>query len=270
MQKLLLTAIAAMCSVALYAGTADDAAENELLEAYSTMQFSKARKLAADSKRPEFQLIYALCEVFDRRSQNLKHGIPELQRLANSPELPEKYRPTAMLAYARAIHALGLRKNVYTPAESVDPTPLYDKVIAKYPDSTEAVFAALYRSTVMFDAKKSDEGIKFLEKFIKDFKGNRKLLGAVHSLLAQEYILCFSDYKSAVKHFTAFRDLGVANPRHQAPVQFKIARILDYKLNDYDAAEREYHRYLKEHPDSGEAVIVKRYLKELEERRQGK
>ena len=132
MQKVLLTAFTALCCVAIYASPAGDSAENELLEAYSSMQFGKAKKLAANSKRPEFQLIYALCEVFDRRAQNLKHGMPQLKRLSRSPELPEKYRPTALLAYARAIHTLGFRKNVYPPAEGVDPTPLYDKVIAKF------------------------------------------------------------------------------------------------------------------------------------------
>jgi tetratricopeptide (TPR) repeat protein len=270
MQKFLLTAAAALCALALCAGNRGDAAENELLEAYSSMQFSKAKKLAAGSKRPEFQLIGALCEVFDRRSQNLKHGMPELQRLSRSPELPEKYRPTALLAYARAIHTLGFRKNVYPQAEGVDPTPLYDEVLAKYPTSTEAVFAAIYRTTLMFDTQKNREGISFLENFIRNFKGNPKLLGAAHSLLAQEYILSFEDYKSAVKHYIAFRDLGVANPKHQAPVQFKIARIYDFRLNDYAAAEKEYIRFLKEHPDSGEAVIVKRYLKELKARRESK
>ena len=89
MQKFLLTAAAALCALALCAGNRGDAAENELLEAYSSMQFSKAKKLAAGSKRPEFQLIYALCEVFDRRAQNLKHGMPELERLSKDPSLPE-------------------------------------------------------------------------------------------------------------------------------------------------------------------------------------
>lgn len=270
MQKFLLTAAAALCALALCAGNRGDAAENELLEAYSSMQFSKAKKLAAGSPRPEFQLIYALCEVFDRRAQNLKHGMPELERLSKDPALPEKYRPTALLAYARAMHTLSMRKNVYAPADGFDPAPLYDELISRYPESPEAVFSAIYKATRMIDLNRSDDAIAFLEKFLVDFKGERKLTGAVHALLAQEYILSRDDYKAAIRHYIAVRDIGVANPRHQAPAQFRIARIYDVRLNDYAAAEREYKRYLKEHPDSGEAVLARRYLKELDDRRRNK
>ena len=122
----------------------------------------------------------------------------------------------------------------------------------------------------MIDLNRSDDAIAFLEKFLVDFKGERKLTGAVHTLLAQEYILSRDDYKAAIRHYIAVRDIGVANPRHQAPAQFRIARIYDVRLKDYAAAEREYKRYLKEHPDSGEAVLARRYLKELDDRRRNK
>ena len=47
--------------------------ENAMLAAYSNLQYSEARRLAAKSDRPEFKLISALCDVFDRRTQNLRN-----------------------------------------------------------------------------------------------------------------------------------------------------------------------------------------------------
>ena len=264
MQKLLLTATVALCCAAYCAdNTSDDTAANKLLEAYSSMQYPQAKKLAAGSKRPEFQLIYALCEVYDRRAQNLKHGMPELERLSKDPSLPEKFRPTAKLAYARAMHTLGLRKNVYTPAEGFDPEPLYNEIISTYPDKIEAVYAVIYRAQYNMDKGNIENEILRLEKFLNDYKGPVSYTGSIHFLLAQEYIRTGKRYAQAVKHYEKFRDAGIANPRNQVTVMFQIARIYDFYLKDKVSAEREYLRFLKEHPNSSEAIVAKRYLKEL-------
>ena len=264
---LLFTAILALYSVKLIAVTPDQA-ENELLSAYSDMQYAKTKQIAAKSDRPEFKLLSAMCDVFDRRAQKLKRGLSELQRLANSPELPERYRCTAKLAYARAIHTMAMRKNIYPEAKNIDPVPLYDEVILMFPETIDCIYAVIYRTQYLISKNKTGEALDFAEKFILSFKGtNKRLLYPIHMLLFNEHIRNGGRYDIAIKHAERVRELVPANPKTQYTIHFKIARIYDAYLKDDLRAEKEYVSFLEKHPDNTDAILAKRYLKELRERR---
>ena len=266
--KLPLIATALLASVcSLCASSVPDKAENEMLRAYSDFQYAKAKRLASKSDRPEFKLISAMCDVFDRRAQKLKSGIPELERLSRSPELPERYRSMAKLAYARAVHTLAMRKNVYPEAKNIDPVPLYDEVISTWPESLDAIYAVIYRTQYLIEKNKLQDALDFAEKFIADYKGIKRQLCPVHLMLFNEYIRNGSRHDIAVKHAEKARELVPANPQTQYLIHFKIARIYDVYLKDDIRAEKEYVSYLEKHPDNAEAILVRRHLKELRERR---
>lgn len=242
--------------------------ENAMLAAYSNLQYSEARRLAAKSDRPEFKLISALCDVFDRRTQNLKRGMPELERLSKSQELPERYRSMAKLAYARANHTLALRERVYKNAGKVNPVPIYEEIITTYPESLESISAVVYRAQYFMEERNFQEAIQFTENFINSYKGkNRRLLCPLHLMLKDFYILCFRDYKNAMRHAKIARELRPANPRMAQRLDFQIARIYDVYLKDDVNAEKEYLSFIEKHPDTSEATPAKRYLKELRERK---
>ena len=242
--------------------------ENALLAAYSDFRYAEAKRLAAKSDRPEFQLIGAMCNVFDRRAQNLQRGIPELERLSKSPDLPERYRCTAKLAYARAMHTLAMRKNMYKDADNVDPVPLYDEVIRSYPENIDCIYAVIYRTQYLLSKDRAKEALDFVERFIQSYGGkNKRLLCPLHLMLTNEYIRNGERYDIAVRHAEKARELVPANPKTQYILHFKIARFYDVYLKNRERAEQEYISYLKKHPDNSEAVLVRRYLKELRMRK---
>ena len=264
---LLFTAVLILYSVKSIANTPDKT-ENELLGAYSDLQYAKTKQIASKSNRPEFQLFSAMCDVFDRRAQKLKRGLSELHRLANSPELPERYRSTAKLAYVRAMHTLAMRKNIYPEAKKVDLIPLYDEVISLYPETIDGIYAVIYRTQYLIDQNKKDEALDFAEKFILSFKGNnQRMLYPIHLLLFNEHIRNKGRYDIAIKHAERVRELVPANPKTQYTIHFKIARIYDAYLKDDIRAEKEYVSFLEKHPDNADAILAKRYLRELRERK---
>ena len=266
MKNILLAALV-ICGSASYARDTDAATENKLLEAYSSMQYATARQLSKKSDRPEFQLIRALCDVFDRRSQNLKRGIPKLAELSQSTALAPRYRILAKLSYARAMHTLALRKTLYPEANNVDPVPLYNEVIALAPGSIDAVCAAIYRTQYLFETDKADEAFAGAEDFIRTFKGeNPRYICAMHLMLKDDYIRVRNDYIKAVKHAEKARELVPANPNTIHTLHFKIARMYDFYIKDSVKAEQEYVSFIKKFPDTAEAVIARRFLKELRER----
>lgn len=255
--------LCANCSAA----NVSDKAENEMLRAYSELQYAKAKRIAEKSELPQFKLISAMCDVFDRRAQNLRRGLPALEKLSKSKELPERYRSTAKLAYARAMHTLALRKNLYPEAKKVDPVPVYDEVIAACPAHIDAIYAVIYRTQYLIEKGNIQEAFEFAEKFITNYKGSKRQLYPVHLMLFNEYIRNGKQYKIAIKHAEKARELVPANPKTEYLIHFKIARVYDVYLKDYDRAEKEYVSFLEKHPDNSEAIIAKRYLRELRERK---
>ena len=253
---------------ALFGQTAQDQIENQMLEAYGDLQYAKAKRIAATSDLPQFQLIRAMCEVFDRRAQNLKRGIPELKRLSQSKELPERYRNTAKLAYARAMHTLAQRKNVYANAGEVNPVPLYEEIAETAPETLEGITAVVYRAQYFLEKENPQDAVQYTEKFINSYKGkNQRFLCPLHLMLKDVYIRNFSDYKSAIRHAERARELVPATPRTVQLLHFQIARIYDIFLKDDVKAEQEYLSFLETHPDTSEATPARRYLKELRERK---
>ena len=263
MKYALFTCLLLTCCV-LPAKTAMLDAENRMLEAYGDLQYAKAKSIASQYKGPQFRLIQAMCDVFDRRTQNLRRGVPELEKLANSSELPERYRPTAKLAYARAMHTLAWRKNVYPKAQTVDPVPLYEEVMRIAPESIESISAVIYRSQYFLENGNADKAISSAEDFISAYKGYEKcLLVPIHLMLKDMYIRNGARYKKAIVHAEMARKLVPATRKTVYLLHFQIARMYDVYLKDYAKAEQEYISYLEKYPNTSEATLAARFLKEL-------
>jgi hypothetical protein len=240
---------------------------DQVLEAYSNMQYSQARRLAKKyDKLPEARLVKALCVVFDRKKQDLGYGLPELKNIYNNKNLNSKLRLQAGLAYARAVQTLQMREGVYPISDGIDYNAVYDSIKNKYPNSPEACFAVVYQTQELFESgerKDKIKGIVILGKFISRYKGDKKFLAAINILIADQYIIRSGNYRKAVKYLLTAHKNGISNPRTREIILFRIARTYDLKLNDKKSAEKYYRMFIKKYPNSSSAPIVKRYLREM-------
>ena len=256
-----------MAVLAHQAWALDSSPGNEILAAYANMQYIQARSLADKSpKLAEARLVKALCAVFARRKQDLAFGIPELKKIYDDANMKPAIRLEAGLAYARAVQTLRMRPNVYPAAGNVDFNKIYGEIIKQNPTAPAAVFAAVYMAQGFFDsgeAKVSAQGFAILNDILKNFRGPKAYLSAVHYMLADQYIINGRQYAPAVKHLEAAREIGIANPRNRESISFRIARIYDYHLHRQQAAELNYQRFLKEFPNSAQAPVARRFLADL-------
>lgn len=257
-----------MAVLAHQAWALDPSPGNEILAAYAKMQYDQALKLAA--KHPELseaRLVKALCAVFDRRKQNLSYGLPALKKIFEDDSIRPAMRAEAGLAYARAAQTLQKRAGIYPAAEGIDFNKIYDKIIADHPNSTTAIFAAVYQTQDWFNSaneKDVEKGFARLQNILEKFKGPKAFLGPIHYMLADQYIIHGRRYAEAVKQLEMALALGIANPRNREQVTYRIARINDVNMNNKTSAAEWYRRFIKEFPNSSSAPLAKRYLKGID------
>ncbi len=240
---------------------------DQVLEAYSNMQYPQARKLARKySKLPESRLAKALCAVFDRKKQDLGYGLPKLKNIYDDKSLNFKLRLQAGLSYARAAQTLQMREGVYPVADGIDYNVIYDSIKSEYPNGPEACFAVVYQTQNLFESSDKEDqakGIAILEKFLSRYKGPKNFLAAINILLADQYIISSGNYRRAVKYLLNAHESGISNPRSREIILFRIARTYDLKLKDKKSAQKYYRLFIKKYPNSSSAPIVKRYLREM-------
>ncbi len=241
---------------------------DEMFQAYSEQNFSKAKKLALKQKnKPEGKLINALCLIHDKDSQNIPHGFEELGELYRDSNLPRDLKIQTALAYARVAQLIQDRKDIYgNIADEVKVNDIYDVIIKLSHDSTEACYAVVYKNQPLIeshDAAVSARAFQNVEDFIKSFKGDPKLLGPVHLFADYEYIAVKKDYKQALEHLEAAVKLGIANPTLEQDNMFRIGRIYQVKLGNSQKAIEAYKNFLEKFPSSNRVPIVERYLEEL-------
>lgn len=267
MLKTLCLAVILLLTFNGYCGEVKISPGDEILAAYADMQYIQARKLADKNPAlPEARLVNALCAVFDRRKQDLAYGLTELKKIYEDKGMAQPMRIEAGLSYARAAQTLQMRPGVYPVAEAIDFNRTYDEIIAGYPDTSAAVFAVIYQAQGCFDSsdkEKVEKGFIRLNDMLRNFRGPSSLLSPVHYMLARQYIINGRSYEQAVRHLEAAREIGIANPRNREQVAFRIARIYDFYLHDRTAAELNYQRFLKEFPNSANAPVARRYLKNM-------
>ncbi len=264
--KILLAAGSLMLTAGSLSGS-DLSPANQVLEAYSNVQYPRARKLAQKySKLPESRLVLALCAVFDRKKQDIDYGIPELKKIYDDQSIPAKYRLQAGLAYARAAQTLGMRGH-YPIVDGIDYDKVYDEIIKQFPDRPETCFAVFYKTSELLNSDVSDdhsEGIQILEKFTADFKGDKTYLAAIYIQLANQYIWNGKNYEKSIKNFVSALHVGIVNPRNREGILYQIGRMYDTKLHNKVLAKKYYMQFVKEYPNSSNEPVVRRFLREMD------
>ena len=262
--KLLIVLAACAAMSASAAGNPSD----EMFQAYSEQNFSIAKKLAVkQNNTPEGKLIYALCLIHDKESQDIPQGFKKLGELYRDSNLPKWLKVEVALSYARVAQLMQDRKDIYgNAADGVKFNDIYNDILKTSPDSTEACYAVVYKNAPLIespDAAVSAKAFQEVEKFIKSFKGDPKLLGPVHLFADYEYIAVKKDYRQALEHLEAAVRLGLANPTLEQDNMFRIGRIYQVKLGDRQKAIEAYNNFLEKFPSSNRVPIVERYLEEL-------
>lgn len=266
MRKLKLVVFLAVCAVMTAAASGNPS--DEMFQAYSEQNFSIAKKLAVkQNNTPEGKLIYALCLIHDKESQDIPQGFKKLGELYRDSNLPKWLKVEVALSYARVAQLMQNRKDIYgNAADGVKFNDIYNEILKTSPDSTEACYAIVYKNAPLIenpDAAVSAQAFQDVEKFIKSFKGDPKLLGPVHLFADYEYIAVKKDYRLALEHLEAAVKLGLANPTLEQDNMFRIGRIYQVKLGDKQKAIEAYNNFLEKFPSSNRVPIVERYLEEL-------
>ena len=263
-----------MACAAITAAAAAGNPSDEMFQAYSGQNFSIAKKLALkQSNTPEGKLILALCLIHDRESQDIPQGFKKLGELYRDSNLSEWLKIEVALSYARVAQLMQDRKDIYgNAADGVKFSDIYNEILKTSPDSTEACYAIVYKNAPLIESSDdavSAKAFQDVEKFIKSFKGDPKLLSPVHLFAEYEYIAVKKDYRLALEHLEAAVKLGIANPTMEQDNMFRIGRIYQIKLGDKQKAIEAYNKFLGKFPSSNRVPIVERYLEELGAKKQG-
>lgn len=243
-----------------------------MLRAYHEMNYAAARKLAkARPETPESRLIRALCDVYDRRSQDITRGQRELERIFQDGSLPEPYRIEAGLALGRTAQLMKKRRELYgSDADRYDHLKTLREVAALAPAGASGAAAMFYVFQELLENPET-AAVAFteMEAYLRNFGGDRGLLVPLHLLAEYEYIRLRKDYKNAVRHLENSCKLGITNPNEARDALFRLEFLCYKKLGDRKAAGRYFNEYLAKHRFSGQAVVARRFLEEMkkEERR---
>ncbi len=143
-----------------------------------------------------------------------------------------------------------------------------------YPDRLEASEAAVHLADSLFrphgdDAKPGEftlareaavlRGLETLEAWLGTHPDDL-LASAMHIMLANKYIE-MSDFEKAVEHLVAADEAGIAGVKTRSVTLWRIARIAQKELKDYELAETYYARYVAEFERT---VLFYRAAKSLE------
>ncbi len=175
---------------------------------------------------------------------------------------------------ARAQSLLGLGCVDMAAGESGQGQSELMSLMQDYPGSLEAGEAVVHMADSLFrphgdDANPGEftlareaavlRGLQTLEDWLAAHPDDR-LASAMHIMLANKYIE-LSDFEKAVEHLVAADEAGIAGVKTRSVTLWRIGRIAEKELKDYELAETYYTRYVTEFERT---VLFYRAAKSLE------
>lgn len=245
----------------------------QCLLSYQEGDLEKARRIAqSDPNLPLARLVLALCQVHGRDDSELSTGLETLQQLFEDPKVERGIRIEAGLSRARVLQ-LHARRDSSSTLQAVQMRTAFQRLISLAEGRPESVQAAIYCTESLFDdyfktadPAKSEEAFAFLEMFIATYTGAPRDLVPAHLYLEGYYLEIEQDHSKSFFHLQQAHQLGIGQLNTERTVIFKLGRICDLKLADPASAERYYRMFLKRFPDARRTPLVKRYLRELDNR----
>jgi len=269
---ILIAAAAALAGCGKVTGTADlNALLTESWRAYSTGDFDFAedtfRRAAGNPDATAEQRYGALL------------GLATTYHWSTSPDLSkarESYLELAELGgdQPRRQSVLGLAQIDLAEGKKAEAQLGLMQLIKDFPDSLEANEAALHLADSYCDptwdeaqasgfALPSDEqmqrGIQVLQDRLESHPDN-PLAGSMHVMIADQYIQ-LKEFPKAVDHLLMADKEGVEGVLTRVILLWRVARIAEKELKDYELAEQYYERYVDEFP---RYVLIYRVMKSLE------
>ena len=256
----------------LLPGTPSTAATDNLTasQLYQKGYFSKALRLAQKDEphSPLEQLIISLCQIYDKRNQNISSGLAGLRTIYLDQTIKANASliwAEAALSYARIIQVLQTRKR-YPEYEQVDISKVYRIIIATVPQDTRACTATIYLTEGYLssnDLIEQEKGFAFIENFIANYTGDPANLTPLHIYLDGYYINLKKDYASSFKHLRTAYETGINKEILARVTLFRLGRICDVKLNRKKQAKVYYKEFLRLFPNDQRASVARSYLAEL-------
>ena len=241
-------------------------AERAAFMAYSQQNYhTAARHAKAFRNTPQGRLLLGLCDVFDKEAHTLDRGLRMLGELFYDPSVPQKIRLEAGLVLARMQRLEQLQISPEGGRHG-QADQIYRKIMAMAPHTEYARDAMFYYSLNHFsscDAKVCSDGFSGLEEFIRNFRGNPKLLAPMHLLAEHEYIRLRQNYPAAIRHLENGIKIGFSSPNEQRSAMFRLGFFYYKYLHDSLRAEKAFTEFLKCYPNSPDAPSAERFLKEL-------
>lgn len=268
----------AMCVASLLCGCGGGARSgdlDELLEAgwraYSTGDFDFAVKC--------FQTVESADGATGDQTYSALLGLATAYHLQPNPSLAKArdyYDRLAQLDIeaARTQGLLGLARVALAEGETGEGQSKLMALMRDHPDSIEASEAAIHLADSLFrphgdDARPGEftlagegvvqRGLRTLEDWLAAHPDD-PLASAMHIMLANKYIE-MSDFEKAVEHLVAADEVGIAGVKTRSVTLWRIARIAQKELKDYELAETYYARYVAEFERT---VLFYRAAKSLE------
>ena len=235
-----------------------------IFKAYEESAYSKVIALSADIPvTPEVKLARSLCFIYNRENQNIVKGIRGLRELYNSKTVSKAVWRVAALSYGRVIQSLRNRPDVYGEIEKdVDPGTVFNRIISEAGDSREACAAMMFLSIVAFSTEKKDDFDNIFNRivdFYKKYRGDPLSLVPLFLFTEGKYIELNHDYRSAVELLVKAHNIGIANPKDEEVILYRVGRIYDLKLKKRDKAMLFYDLFLEKYPESGFAPTIQRF-----------
>ncbi len=206
-------------------------------------------------------------------------GLATVYHLQSNPDLARAREYYAMLAGlntpdALRQSALGLARVDLAEGRTAEAQSKLTAVIRDYPDSSEADEATIHLAESLFAPRPNEEapggfdvageasmrrGLQVLEDRLSSHAQN-PLASAMHMMLANKYIE-LRQFDKAVQALLGAEKDGIAVERLRSVAVWRIARIAELELKDYELAERYSALYVK---DFGRTELYYRALESLE------
>ncbi len=259
-------AFSMVCAAFAVSAAEEDPSVRELFKAYSQMNYPAARKLVkASPDLLEGKLVGGLCDLYDQKEQNIKRGQEAMAEIFYTKDNPVKYRQLAGVSLARTAQLMKERRDQYgAAADPYKHLRIFAEVIELDPTTESARDAFFYSIREELENPETrDAAFEKLEKFLAGFKGDKKLLPPIHRLAEYEYVRLRQDYANGVRHLKTGYDIGFANPSVSRSAAFRLPFLLYKKIGDKEQAIQYFKLYLERHPFSAQAVVARRFLREL-------
>ena len=206
-------------------------------------------------------------------------GLATTYHLETNPDFPKAREYYGRLGAldsdtARMQSAVGLARIDVAAGNAADGRARLTALIRDSPDSMEADEATIHLADAYF-APRTDESVTggfrlptqgSIQRGLETLEGrlashpHNPLSSSMHMMLANKYIETKA-FDKAVSHLLAADKEGIAAARLRSEAIWRVARIAEEQLKDYDLAEQYYARYVKEFDRT---TLYYRALKSLE------